>query len=57
MRQRGNDFGVIPRSFDDENNQCCRIAAASINCDFQARHFQATRRRSARSKTRQEQAG
>src|SRR4051794_35816436 len=25
-----------------KKNRCCRIAAASINCDFQARHFQPT---------------
>jgi hypothetical protein len=32
MRQCGNDFGVIPRSFDDEKDLFCRIAAARINC-------------------------
>ena len=34
MRRRGNDFGVIPRSFVAKMKPGCRIAAASINCNF-----------------------
>jgi hypothetical protein len=36
MRQCGNGFGVIPRSFRDEKESFRLIAAASINCDFPA---------------------
>jgi len=35
MWRCGNDFGVIPRPFDDEKGPVCRIAAATINCNFQ----------------------
>jgi hypothetical protein len=42
MRQSAISFGVIPRSFHDENNRFCLIAAVIINCDFRgADAFQA----------------
>jgi hypothetical protein len=44
MWQCGNDFWVIPRSFDGEKNLFCRIAAPGINCDF-IRNYQDQRRK------------